>query len=104
LGTGATSELLRVHQEVTTKSRSLDVLWLVACLEDEAPPDGGIQYIASSSKKDLRYGDIYDLKKEIEAVVKANPDIPVFMAGHSYGGWSSMFLTEELPSSVKIRG
>src|SRR5690606_20393332 len=44
-----------------------------------------------------------DVKDEIETIAKAHPKIKVFIAGHSYGGWSAMFLSEKLPATIDIQ-
>lgn len=104
LGTGLYPRSDKMSQAVSTKSRGLKILWIAACLEGDAPPDGEGQYVHYDQPKHLSYGDARKIRNEIEAVAKAEPGIPVFIAGHSYGGWMSMYLAEELNASVKIAG
>lgn len=104
LGTGLYPRSEQVSQAVATKSRGMKVLWIAACLDGEAPPDGEGQYVHYDRPKSLSYGDANKIRTEIEAVAKAEPGIPVFIAGHSYGGWMSMYLAETLHPSVEIAG
>ncbi len=104
LGTGLYTLYEKLSQTVSTKSRGLKLLWIAACLDTDAPPDGQGQYVLSSHPKQLGYGNARKIAEKIEAVVKAEPGIPVFIAGHSYGGWLSMYLSEKLAPTVKIAG
>ncbi len=104
LGTGMYPRSEKVSQAVATKSRGLKILWIAGCLEAEAPPDGEGQFVYSDRPRSLDHGDARKLRNEIEAIAKAEPGIPVFIAGHSYGGWIGMYLADELHASVKIAG
>lgn len=86
-----------------TRNRSLEVFTLLACLESEAPPDGELQYILSTQKQ-AHVGNLHDVKAALEAFLKKHPGITVYLTGHSYGAWSSMYLAENLQGQMDLRG
>ncbi len=82
----------------------LEVMTLAGCLDTDAPPDGEGMYVSSDEPKSLKYGHTKDVRQKIEDLMKANPAMPVFLIGHSYGAWMSMFLAESLAGKNELRG
>jgi pimeloyl-ACP methyl ester carboxylesterase len=80
------------------------MLTLAGCLDTSAPPLGEGMYIDSENPTSLKNADSYGVKDRVEELLKKNPGMPLFLIGHSYGGWMSMFLAEELSGPPNLRG
>lgn len=75
-------------------ARTPKVKYIVACLRTAAPPTGEGRYVTSDAPNDIRVGDAAKLKSVIESMSTKNT--PIFVIGHSYGGWLSMYLSTQL--------
>ncbi|MCB0405047.1 MAG: hypothetical protein KDD51_09690 [Bdellovibrionales bacterium] len=82
-------------------ARTPNVKYIVACLRTVAPPDGEGRYVTSEAPKDIRVGNAAKIKSVIESMSTKNT--PIFVIGHSYGGWLSMYLSTQL-SDRKLAG
>ncbi|MEZ4752378.1 MAG: hypothetical protein R3B54_17620 [Bdellovibrionota bacterium] len=75
-------------------ARTPKVKYIVACLRTAAPPEGEGRYVTSDAPNDIRIGNAAKLKSVIESMSTKNT--PIFVIGHSYGGWLSMYLSTRL--------
>lgn len=90
--------------KVKEQNAKTNIHYIVTCLPDVKPPKGQGQFISSQNPEKTQYGDTYRIRDEIEAIAKQSNDMQVYITGHSYGGWMSMFLTTNLSPTVKIKG
>lgn len=74
--------------------RTANVKFVIACLRSAAPPSGIGRFVTSEAPQTIQSGNAADLKKAIESL--STEDTPIFMVGHSYGGWLSMYLSTAL--------
>ncbi len=80
-----------------------NVRTLYGCLFSSPPPNGEGSYITSDAPGKVFYGNGYDILKTIQSMVKST-DTPIFLMGHSYGAWLSMFLDLELGNTYNVPG
>ncbi len=80
------------------------VHYVIGCLDSAAPPKGKGQFISSRLRGKAYSGDTSDIQREIETISKSSPNAPIFLAGHSYGGWQAMYLSTRLPAAITISG
>ncbi len=78
--------------------------YVVGCLKGNAPPNGQGFFVSSRSPNQTVTGNTFDVQKEIEALSKEHPDAPLYIVGHSYGGWMAMYLTLKLTATIPVRG
>lgn len=88
---------------VKTSFPKMKIMTLAGCLDTSAPPEGEGMYVVSDFPTSLKYGDSHHVLHRIEDLLKANPGMVVYLIGHSYGGWMSMYLAQELGGKVDLR-
>lgn len=104
LGIGMHPPFEDVRSEVQTLHRGMAIITLSACLYSSAPPGGEGRYVVSDQPGKLKYGDTDVIRGEIERIVSAHPGIEVFLAGHSYGAWMTMYIAEKLAGKINLKG
>jgi len=104
LGIGMAPGFSKVLKTAQTKNRARTFQYIIGCLEDSPPPSGEGLFVHSRDAKKLLYGDTKQILKEVEAIAKAEPGTAVFVAGHSYGGWMSMYLASQFSKDVNLQG
>lgn len=97
-GIGMYAPYKALETKLKTAYPGMEVSSLISCLPEVAPPNGEAKYVLSSNPNKLRYGDSKDIYKEIRALMTQFPDAPTFIAGHSYGGWMAMYMSEAIKS------
>ncbi len=107
--TGPTSiGMYNNFQEFLTKVKQsrpdTNIRYLVACLGDVKPPKGQGQFITSENPDTIQHGDTTRVRDEIESLTKLSNDMKVFIVGHSYGGWMSMYLPSIISPTINIAG
>jgi pimeloyl-ACP methyl ester carboxylesterase len=95
---------LKMQKNLQTKFPGIKITTLYACLNGDAPPDAMAEYTMSDTPRKDRLGNTRDIRAELEAIVKANPATPVYIVGHSYGGWMSMYLTQTFAGKPNFKG
>lgn len=73
-----------------------EVHYVMVCLTTSPPPDGQLQYVLSDESTATKQGTGATLMNEIERMSLEKSVEAVFVVGHSYGGWLSMYMAERL--------
>lgn len=89
-------------KEIETQRPLVQIHYVVGCLNSDAPPLGSGRYLTSDAPDTILSGNTAAIRSEMENLVSAHPGMPLFIMGHSYGGWMSMYLTTQLAEEVKI--
>ena len=92
-----------VEKNLRAKHPDTEFKTIFGCLYAEAPPNGEGEYVTSDSPSHSQSGNAKDVLDEIESAVKKNPKVDIYLVGHSYGGWTTMYLAQELKGSPNLK-
>lgn len=87
---------------LSEKFAGVTSLWIRSCFDKW----GYVRYIWSGEPNIIRATQISDLTGFVSriAVLSAQGRNPVFMIGHSYGGWMALEIARQLPEHVNVAG
>ncbi len=97
-GMGMYPPFKKLETKLAASRSGMAITTLVSCLEAVAPPDGEALYVVSDSPTKLQYGDSDKILSQVKGLLAKYPNAPLFIAGHSYGGWMAMYLAEQIQS------
>ncbi len=103
-GIGMYAPFKKMISSVRSADPEAQVHYLISCLNSEAPPNGKAQYLTSEDPNRVLSGNANVLMNEVERLAEGKENLAVFIAGHSYGGWLSMYLGEKLRLKAPILG
>ncbi len=91
-------------KDLQTKYPSRNFHYVVSCFNLDAPPDGNAQYITSENASVATSGTIDEIQTQVERIAGTHNSLPTFVIGHSYGGWSAMYLGQNMKLSHALDG
>lgn len=95
------TERWKKSARISSKYAAARELWVRACFDTKA----NIHYVSSASPNTVKTASVSDplpFFKAIDAHV-VDESTPVFLIGHSHGGWLAMYTAFWLPSDVPVK-
>ena len=93
-----------LHQKLRRHYGKGEIKYLVGCFGYRSPLNEPSLYFTSEDPKTIQVAQPGELPEIVQELMASNPYRPIYIAGHSYGGWRAMRLAERLGHLYDIRG